>query len=325
MAMQGDTVADRVLGQLDFVHNAPNRTDATGMWSPRAIAIDSSVTPNRLYVSDGGNSRILGYKDVATFVNGGAADLVIGQPDLNSGTSEPEFGVQPQREQSVLSGRRYRGFRRQPICGGYRQQPRARIQRPVRRLRFFPLRWLVRHLVFGQGDNFNANGCDSSGLSASSLCFPVGVAVDTSDDLYVVDESDSRVLEFTNPLTATRPLTTYSGRTALHLDRLQCRHLKHVSRQRHRPLRSQPRSQSTDGDLYVAEFSNNRVLEYNAPLTNTTANHVFGQNGSFTTATLTMAERARTALTRPLRLRWTAAETSISRTPTTGCSSTAAR
>src|SRR5208283_2780185 len=80
MAMQGDTVADRVLGQLDFVHNALNLTDASGMWSPHSVAIDPSVTPNRLYVSDSGNSRILGYKDVATFVNGGAADLVIGQP-----------------------------------------------------------------------------------------------------------------------------------------------------------------------------------------------------------------------------------------------------
>src|SRR5271166_4096967 len=92
IAMQGDTVADRVLGQIDLVHNGLNLIDANGMWGPRALAIDSSVRPNRLYVSDSGNSRILGYKDVATFVNGGAADLVIGQPDLVSGTSDVDFG-----------------------------------------------------------------------------------------------------------------------------------------------------------------------------------------------------------------------------------------
>ena len=37
------------------------------------------------------------------------------------------------------------------------------------------------------------------------------------------------------------------------------------------------------GNLYVADASNNRVLEYNAPLTNgASANMVFGQGGSFT-------------------------------------------
>ena len=37
------------------------------------------------------------------------------------------------------------------------------------------------------------------------------------------------------------------------------------------------------GNLYVADHDNNRVLEFNSPLTNTTANTVFGQGGSFTT------------------------------------------
>src|SRR5207249_11576509 len=43
------------------------------------------------------------------------------------------------------------------------------------------------------------------------------------------------------------------------------------------------------GDLYVAEgtlFGNNRVLEYDTPLTSdTTADRVFGQGGSFATTT----------------------------------------
>src|SRR5579863_6714350 len=67
IAMQGDTIADRVLGQIDFVHNGLNLIDASGMLNPQSVAIDSSVTPNRLYVSDNGNSRVLGYKNVTTF------------------------------------------------------------------------------------------------------------------------------------------------------------------------------------------------------------------------------------------------------------------
>src|SRR5260370_36309167 len=94
IAMLGDTVADRVLGQADFVHNGVNLIDASGMWNPQSVAIDSGVTPNRLYVTDTINNRVLGYKDVASFANGGAADLVIGQPDFLTGGSltDPNLG-----------------------------------------------------------------------------------------------------------------------------------------------------------------------------------------------------------------------------------------
>ena len=80
IAMQGDTIADRVLGQFDFFHDAANLIDASGLAQPFSVAIDSSVVPNRLYVADQNNNRVLGYKDVTAFINGGPADLVIGQP-----------------------------------------------------------------------------------------------------------------------------------------------------------------------------------------------------------------------------------------------------
>ena len=46
------------------------------------MAIDTSATPNRLYVADDDNNRVLGWNDAASFANGAAADLVIGQPDF---------------------------------------------------------------------------------------------------------------------------------------------------------------------------------------------------------------------------------------------------
>src|SRR5258708_40209982 len=82
----GDTTADRVLGQFDFSHKIANLVDAKGFNGLAFLAIDRSTTPNRLYVADSANHRVLGYKDVTTFTNGGAADLVIGQPDFISGT-----------------------------------------------------------------------------------------------------------------------------------------------------------------------------------------------------------------------------------------------
>ena len=48
----GDGAADRVLGQFDFDPSAANLVDGKGMFGPDAVAIDGSVTPNRIYVAD---------------------------------------------------------------------------------------------------------------------------------------------------------------------------------------------------------------------------------------------------------------------------------
>ena len=76
--------AGLVLGQVDFAKNAANLVDANGVLSPGGIAIDQSVSPNRLYVADTENNRILKYNDVTALINGSPADIVIGQADFNS-------------------------------------------------------------------------------------------------------------------------------------------------------------------------------------------------------------------------------------------------
>jgi len=48
-----------------------------------AAAVDKSTTPNRLYVTDYGNSRVLGYSNISALTNGAPADLVVGQPDFS--------------------------------------------------------------------------------------------------------------------------------------------------------------------------------------------------------------------------------------------------
>ena len=54
------------------------------------------------------------------------------------------------------------------------------------------------------------------------------------------------------------------------------------------------------GNLYVSDWSNARVLEYNTPLaTGTTADRVFGQGGSFTTASCNKGERNASSLCGP--------------------------
>ena len=53
-------------------------------YNPTGIALDTSVTPPRIYVADTGNNRILAWKDAVGFTNGKPADLVIGQRDFYS-------------------------------------------------------------------------------------------------------------------------------------------------------------------------------------------------------------------------------------------------
>src|SRR5271155_3581903 len=82
MGAAGDTIADRELGQLDMVHNGFNLVDGIGLALPEGAALDTSVSPNRLYVADSYNNRVLGWNNAAGFINGAPADLVIGQTDV---------------------------------------------------------------------------------------------------------------------------------------------------------------------------------------------------------------------------------------------------
>ena len=48
----------------------PNLVEGREFFNPSAIALDTSVTPPRLYVADTGNNRVLAWKDAVSFTNG---------------------------------------------------------------------------------------------------------------------------------------------------------------------------------------------------------------------------------------------------------------
>jgi hypothetical protein len=139
--------------------------------------------------------------------------------------------------------------------------------------------------VFGQGGSFTSGVCNLGGISATSLCYPIDVAVDTAGNLFVVDFTNNRVLEYFTP-TSTDTIAdrvfgqnnsfttgTYIGfwfNTSSTADTL-----------------ANPVSVAIDstGHLYIGDRGFHRVLEYDPPLSNTTADRVFGQLGSFTTGT----------------------------------------
>lgn len=73
--------ADLVLGQPDFTKNAPG-TSATTMRGPQGVWFQNG----KFFVADTQNHRVLIWNSIPT-QNGQAADVVLGQPDMNSGFS----------------------------------------------------------------------------------------------------------------------------------------------------------------------------------------------------------------------------------------------
>jgi hypothetical protein len=197
-SINGDTIADRVLGQGNFSQSGANFLNSSSLNGPGGVAIDKSVTPNRLYIADFGNSRVLGYKDVATLINGGPADLVIGQPDFlssvcNNGGLSASSLCNPASVGVDADGNLYVGDRFNNRVLEYNT--------PFAGCGSFPCVGVAANLVFGQGGSFTSNTANNGGVSANSLSDPFGVVVDASGNLYVADIDNSRILEYDTPLT----------------------------------------------------------------------------------------------------------------------------
>lgn len=280
-ASTGQTAADRVLGQPNFFVNSPNTIDSFGMNQGEHLAVDKSVTPNRIYVADEQNHRVLGYHDVTTLVNGGPADLVIGQPDFfssgcNNGGTSARTLCTPKGVAVDSLGNLY--------VADWSNSRVLEYTNPFAACSSFPCVGGPANVVFGQGGDFSSASCNNGGVRpvARSLCNPDGVAVDGAGDLYVGDSNNHRVLEYNTPLATNPPNTTANTVFGQGGD--------FTTKECNKPggvvsanSLCTPAGVVLDsaGDLYVGDFSNNRVLEYDTPLASTTANHVLGQLGSF--------------------------------------------
>jgi hypothetical protein len=269
-----DAIADLVLCQTNFTSkNADaglSSTNAVGCNLPFAVAIDRSVFPNHVYLSDYSNNRVLGWANESALVSGAPADIVFGQPDFTSnlcnGGSTPTA--------SSLCGAR--GVAVDSAGNLYVvDQSNGRVL-----IYFTPFTTdTVADQVIGQ-PNFTSGGCSNPSntvASATSLCVPTGVSLDGSDNVYVADFGNNRVLEYNTPLTTDAVADMVIGQanfTALGAG-TGTSGIK------------QPYAVTSDsaGNLYIADFGNNRVLEFNAPLsTGMAANRVFGQANFTATA-----------------------------------------
>jgi len=181
--------ANRVWGQNDFRTNGVNQIKPGSLNAAYAIAVDYSQAPFPLYVSDITNHRVLIWKDATRFRDGDPADLVIGQPDLRTAHGNVDTGGQNPSATSLSSPA---GIALDPAgnlyvadSGNHRV---LRYPRPVSQ----PGR-ITADAVFGQTDFSSAS---SAAVTASSLRRPAGVAVAPDGSVFVSDNGNHRVLEF---------------------------------------------------------------------------------------------------------------------------------
>ncbi len=246
--------AFRVLGQPDLRQNGLNRVEGGELFSPNAVAVDRRGGEQHLYVADTGNHRVLGWRDTGAFQMGAAADLVLGQPNLSS--SVP-LGIGAGGLNSPL------GLAVHPMTGDVYVADSGN-----NRLLRFPSPFdnptrVEPDTFYGQPD-LSSRGPNTGGISERSLRAPVALAFDRQNNLWVADRDNHRVLRF--------PAGSLDSSEAV--ADLVLGQADFESAGRNGPMGrvgaaglNSPSGLAFDsrGRIYVADFSNARILVFNTP------------------------------------------------------------
>jgi sugar lactone lactonase YvrE len=230
-----EAIADRALGQVIFNFATP-AAGAAGLKEPAGVAIAPS---GRIFVVDYGNNRVLSWPNARAARTGAAADLVLGQPSFAATAAGSGL--------SQMNG---------PEAVAVDSAGRVYVADSANH----------RVLIFA--------GALSSGMAASqsfgafvaslpsppplqnSFNYPRGMALDSRDNLYLVDEFHNRVLVYLAP--ATTNLTPDAQFLNL----------------------ASPRGVAVDpaDNVYIADSENDRVLGYAKPVAtaNYAADRTFG-------------------------------------------------
>ncbi len=181
--------AIRVFGQGgSFSAAAPNNggVSAASLNGPAGLACDPIT--GALYVADKGNHRVLGF---STPYAGSApsANLVFGQGGSFSANQANNGGISASslNNPSALVVD-YLSYLYVADSGNNRML-----------LWTAPLTSLPATYVFAQAGHFNSGDANHGGLSRDSLSAPAGLAVDASNNIYIADAGNQRLLEYDAP------------------------------------------------------------------------------------------------------------------------------
>ena len=243
--------ASLVLGQPDFTTNE-SATSAAGEYLPVGLAFDSF---GNLWVADLGNNRILEY--AAPFLDGEAATVVIGQPNFD--TSE-----------CVLTD----AGECSPVSLAFDPQGNLWVaDYGYNRVLEYPYPFSTGEaatLVLGQ-PAFTTDGWSAAAMGENG---PSALAFDPQGNLWVVD-NNNRVVEYLAPFSVCEAASLVLGQPDFTGSDFATSATGEYL----------PEGLAFDsqGNLWVADFGNNRVIGYEAQFANGKAeSSVLGQHG-FTT------------------------------------------
>lgn len=270
----GDLWADRILGQIDFGDISWSKATASSVNRPGGAVVD--VSRNILYVYDGGNSRILGVPigqlspNAAATQKGFSASVVLGQPDFTHTGCNWD--------------------------GNYQLYPNPTA----------PSAYCLCGMPQGAG-------------SVAETGTGANMAVDSQGNLYVPDFNNNRVLRYDAPITSTQPASyvwgqpdfstyiyenigsagqnTIGGPTATDLN---------FTNNGNGQLQQAGVAVDDDGNLWVADIGNNRVLRFPNTangIPSATADVVLGQDDFTSNQNLPSSQADLTHLILPLAVR----------------------
>ena len=285
----GCSTATGVFGQAGSFTTSTTGDTATTLSEPEGIALDSS---GNVYVADTNNNRMLYYPAVGvgagctapntpagcstpTTVWGQAGSLTCGVMFNNGACATGSASASNEHDPNALavdgSGDLYE------------------VDTLGNRILYYPSGSTTATRVYGQGGSFTTTAL---GTTATTLSNPEDVALDGSGNLYVADTANDRVLYFAAGTGCTAPNTPAGCGTATKVWGQSGSFTTGTSGHTATTLKS-PTSVRVDsgGGLYVADYTNNRVLYFaagsgctaaNTPAGCGTATKVYGQAGSFT-------------------------------------------
>jgi uncharacterized protein (TIGR03437 family) len=270
LSAQISASAYRVLGQPDLRLNGLNLVQGVELNSPAAIALDGRLGPVHLYVSDTRNSRVMAWEDARSYQNGDPPALVLGQPgpmfSNPLGIGSKGFNAPAGLAVDPFTGNLY--------VADFGNNRVLRFPAPFAN----PTR-VEPDTVYGQ-PNFTTG---TAGVSKSSLNRPRAVAFDAAGNLWVADSGNHRILRFnagvldslTPPdadmVIGQKDFTSGTANRGGGANGVSASGL------------DTPSGLAFDqqGNLYVADSNNTRVLKFAAPLSPTSpdpaATAVWGQ------------------------------------------------
>lgn len=263
------TTAGRVYGQGgSFTSSTVNLggVSATSLSGLQGVAADSGGA----YVMDSQNNRILYYNGTLT-----TASRVYGQGGSFTSGTVNLGGISA----DSLANPAHIVF----DSGGMYVADRVN-----NRVLYFAGTSTTASRVYGQLGSFTSNTANLGGISADSLSSPRAVAHDGSG-LYISDQGNHRVLYYPGTsITATR---VYGQGGSFVTGTVNNGGVSANS------FNTQSGVVADAAGLYVADYSNNRVLYF--PGASTTAVKVFGQAGSFTSGTSNLGGISADSLSNP--------------------------